>query len=434
MGSMIYNKEKYDKVAKMIRKIENNHPFFAISKEEDSRKLYKSIPVIYKKNIRENYREYISKEFISDFEEEKDLVSFLEDVKELSSNHDRICYGRSGKKWILETTTGSTGKPFTVVKDSWEKLQESKYLMDQRKKIYKDTNLKNGFLLLQPFDNNIKSISYRGNTAENMPLIIEYMLGNKPKWLLLTVLLLRKMVSCIREMGIENKIRNLNLKFIETTSQTITNYEKEDIQKIFGCPIVNQFGCREVWNIAYECPLGHMHVNDKYLLVDIVDQKGNIVDNYNKEGEVIFTSFLHTNFPFIKYYLGDYAYFSGVRCECGNLSPVIVFSGGRQKDKLLGTNFYGTEIFRKVMRLIYFKHQELKVKDIFIYQKSERVLDVTVSLNQGNEEKFEMIFQKTFVFLVKENNFLFNYIYTDTIASSESDEKPEIFKNYYAKV
>lgn len=429
---MRYEGKKYEKFLKLIKKIPSNYDFIKKNQNLSPAEIYKAVPLVYKSQIMNNYESYISKDFFDDYEGNINISSFLQEVKELSSNHDRIYYGRSGKKWILETTTGSTGKPFTVVKDGMEKLLESKYLFDQRKKFYKDVTPENGFLLLQPVDDYIKSVNYRGNSSENMPLIVNYMIKTCPKWLLTTTLLLRKMVSTIKEMEIEDNIRSLHLKFIETTSQALQEEEKAEIKRMFGCPVVNQFGCREVWNIAYECPCGKMHVNDKYLMVDIVNQDGDIIENNNESGDVIITSFLHTNFSFIKYYLGDHACFSGEECKCGNKAPVIVFSGGRKKDKLLGSDAYGTEIFRKVMRFIYFKHPELEVKDISILQKDEKHLEVSVFLKRGQEERFKMYFKDTFDFLIMDNDYVFEYIFLDKLINDVNDTKPEIFKNYYA--
>lgn len=431
---MRYSEKQYEKVAKFVDGLSKNHEFFSRLKEEiggeNAQELYRKYPVIYKKTIEDNFDGYLSKAFVEDFEDKDKLVSYFMEPTGLSSNHDRIFMGKSGKKWILETTSGSTGKPFTIVKDSMEKLLESKFLFDLRKQHYAEVTPENGFLLLQPVDDFIKSLNYRGNSADNMPAVIEYMFTKKPKWLLTTTLLLRKMVESIKAMQVENEIRALKLEFIETTSQALDPSEKEEIQAMFGCRVVNQFGCREVWNIAYECPCGKMHVNDKYLLVDIVDEKGKVIEEKGKVGEVIITSFLHKNFPFLKYFLGDHAFFSGEECSCGNPSPVIVFSGGRKKDKLIGTDYYGTEIFRKIMRFIYFKHPEVEVKDVFFFQSEEKKIEVKAFLGKDTKEQFRKFVEDTFRFLIGDHDIVFEYQFMNQKFSKETDLKPEIFKNF----
>ena len=429
---MRFKEKEYEKFTKMLDTCSSYSEEALDDKTLTPYERYKKAPIIYKNQIINNYGKIASKEFMDDYENVVDINTYLQDVTNLSSNHDRIHYGKSGKKWILETTTGSTGKPFTVVKSVQEKLLESKYLFDQRKQFYKEVTPDNGLLLMQPVDKFIKSLNYRGNTADNVPLIIDYMLETRPKWLLTTTLLLRKIVAAVKEKQLEDKVKDLHLLFIETTSQALNDDEKVAIEDIFGCKVVNQFGCREVWNIAYECPCGKMHINDKYLMVDIVDNDGKIIEKNGEVGDVIISSFIHKTFPLLKYYLGDHAYFSGEECECGNKSPVIVFCGGRQKDKLLGTDIYGTEIFRKIMRFIYFKHPELGAKDVAILQKNEKDIEVKAFLTKGQEEEFKKYFIDTFNFLVPKHEFNFEYLFLDEMINDINAEKPEIFKNYHA--
>jgi len=389
------------------------------------------MPVITKRDILLHFEEYISDLFVKDYLGQNSILEYLLEVKELSANHDRVYVGKSGRKWIIETTTGSTGKPFTIVKSPSEKLIESKFLFDMRKRFYPDVNLENGFLLLQPTDNYIKSISYRGISDKKIPLILNYMFKCMPKWLLITTLLLRKLYKSIIKSNLEKKVRELRLFFIEITSQTLSLEEKVELEELFGCPIVNQFGCREVWNIAYECPCGKMQVNNKYLMVDLMDEEGKLIKEKGKEGTVILTSLLHQSFPFIKYHLADYAFFSDEDCVCGNSAPIIVFSGGRKKDKLIGSNYYGAEIFRKLMRYIYFKCPELEVKDIFITQTEEKKIRILVVLNEQKRKAFEKIFKDTLDFLIGKNYYVLLFTYTDVIMCNKNVLKPEIFENFY---
>lgn len=428
---MLHSESHYKKLAKLVENLKRHNSYFYNFETKDIQKMYEEMPVITKRDILLHFEEYISDLFVKDYLGQNSILEYLLEVKELSANHDRVYVGKSGRKWIIETTTGSTGKPFTIVKSPSEKLIESKFLFDMRKRFYPDVNLENGFLLLQPTDNYIKSISYRGISDKKIPLILNYMFKCMPKWLLITTLLLRKLYKSIIKSNLEKKVRELRLFFIEITSQTLSLEEKVELEELFGCPIVNQFGCREVWNIAYECPCGKMHVNNKYLMVDLMDEEGKLIKEKGKEGTVILTSLLHQSFPFIKYHLADYAFFSDEDCVCGNSAPIIVFSGGRKKDKLIGSNYYGTEIFRKLMRYIYFKCPELEVKDIFITQTEEKKIRILVVLNEQKRKAFEKIFKDTLDFLIGKNYYVLLFTYTDVIMCNKNVLKPEIFENFY---
>ena len=159
---MLHSESHYKKLAKLVENLKRHNSYFYNFETKDIKKMYEEMPVITKRDILLHFEEYISDLFVKDYLGQNSILEYLLEVKELSANHDRVYVGKSGRKWIIETTTGSTGKPFTIVKSPSEKLIESKFLFDMRKRFYPDVNLENGFLLLQPTDNYIKSISYRG--------------------------------------------------------------------------------------------------------------------------------------------------------------------------------------------------------------------------------------------------------------------------------
>ena len=426
----------YSRIDNLLKHVRQNNPYFAqeiynkapdISWEE----FYDSLPVLNKADIYAGLESYVTNDFTENMKKIKNMKSYFTEVKELSSNHDRIVRDDYGTEWILETTTGSTGKPFTVLKNANEKMLESQVLFMLRKQHFSKVSVKNGFLLLQPIDPYLKSISYRGNTDKNMDLVFEHLMRVKPKWILATALLIRKLHNYIIKNNFQGIVRKLNLEFIETTSQFIDEDEKKEIENTFGTKLVNQFGCREVWNIAYECPCGNMHINSKYLLLDIVDENGKIIREENKVGNVIFTSLIHKSFPFIKYYLGDRARIEYKKCGCGSKHTVIHFEEGRRKDQLINTTYYGTTIFRKIMRYIYFKCENIGVKNVSIIQDGD--FHITVYVNLKNTEKlndFIKEFLKTTYFLANElRSFGFEFVLSPELKENDKVLKHEIFTN-----
>lgn len=427
---MLSRKQK-EKLAVLINSISENIEYFKnVPKQtvDTIEEFYLKSQVITKNEILNNISKYVPVEFASNFQTEEALKSFLLDTKKLSNNHDREVV-LNKKKWILETTTGSTGKPFTVLKSQKEKLIESKYLFDKRKLVYSRVSFNNGFLLLQPTDEYLKNICYRGNTDKNMDKIFEYLLKTKPQWILTTTLLLRKLYKYIYDNDRFNDLKKLDIKFIETTSQALDYNEKIEIENAFNTKIVDQYGCREVWNIAYECSSGNLHINNDYLIVDVVDENGKILEEDGAVGDVILTSLIHSNFPFIKYYLGDRASISKGTCTCGLDVPRICFEGGRKKDKLVNTNYFGTVIFRKLMRYMYFKHSELNIGKVKIIQDEPYSLSVYAEVAKCNRKKFEAVFLETLYFLVEackkfKINFDYNYCFTE----NPNSLKEEIFE------
>jgi len=390
--------------------------------------VYKKSPIMTKPNILENLRDYLPKTFFPQMNN-NELNLLFSDVSQLSGNHDRKM-NENGVDWILETTTGTTGRPFTILKTPNEKLYESKYLFDRRKLLYPLVNSDNGFLLLEPIDPYLKSLNYRGTDKSQMPLLFEHMLKAKPKWLLCTTLLLRKLYEYAYENQLFKDIQNLHLSFIETTSQKLSDEESNEISTNFGAMIINQYGCREVWNIAYDCSHGHLHVNNKYLQVDIVDEKGAIIEENGKIGEIIITSCLHKAFPIYKYFLGDLAQIRREPCPCGLNTPRIILETGRKKHKLVNTKYYGTEIFRKVLRFIYFKHSHIHIEKIKIIQSGQYEISVYCLLEPALRNEFEKIFVESTSYAVENlRDFNIKFIYNFLFSEDNNALKHEIFEN-----
>lgn len=114
-----------------------------------------------------------------------------------------------------------------------------------------------------------------------------------------------------------------------------------------------------------------MHINNEYLLVDLVDSNNQIIDDYNKEGNIIITHLSNTTMPLIKYKYGDIAKRIKINCKCGNKSDVFIFCNQRENAKLINTPYYGTDIFRRVMRGIYFHDFITDINNISIIQDAD---------------------------------------------------------------
>lgn len=390
--------------------------------------IYSNAPVITKSIIENNIREYILKEFMPSIDS-KSLIDTFHDVNHLSGNYDREIIDNE-KRWFLESTTGSTGHPFTVLKTPSEKLWESKYLIEKRKTIDSNATMKNGFLLLEPIDPILKKIRYRSSIEMDLSLIINHLLTTRPRWILCTTLVLRKLYEFIISNKFVDKVRDLNISFIETTSQKLYEYEIKEISECFNSKIINQYGCREVWNLGYDCLHGNMHINNQYIKLDLVDENGNLVKKGNVLGDVIITSKLHKAFPFFKYYLGDTAILNYDKCMCGNESPIIKLCGGREKDKLINTKYFGTEIFRKVLRGIHFKHHHYKLSKIKIIQDEAYHITVYCLLDYDYREAFEKTFLEICSLQVENFNcFQVSFLYVYPYSDENEGLKPEIFAN-----
>lgn len=432
---MIINDKQSDKLVKLLLYLKQNRYYCSeLSKysEEDiinnADKVYASFKMTTKNSLLENLDTVLSNSVIG-AGKASEIVNDIMDVDQLSENHDRVI-NLEGNKWYIEMTSGTSGKPFPVVKSEYEKYIEAAYLLKCRRRICSDATLANSFMLIHPIDEKIKNISHRGYKAESFERIITYMEERKPVWIFTGVNLLTFLGDYIISSNQVTRVQKIGIKFIETTSQKMDDIEKKKYEKIFGACIVSNYGCREVWNIAYECPCGQMHINSEYLLVDIVDDNGNCLAE-NEVGNVALTSLSNMDMPLVKYIIGDRARITKSECKCGKKEAIIYLEDSRKEELIEGTSRNGTAIFRKILRRIYFHDKIRDIEAIKIIQ--DDVWKFTIYVDRKNKEdteRFETLFMEQAsknIENVQQYIFSFNYEYP--FKDTNYMEKEKIFRN-----
>jgi phenylacetate-CoA ligase len=92
----------------------------------------------------------------------------------------------------------------------------------------------------------------------------------------------------------QKTLRAPRLKLVVNDSEPFSEQQREIMQRVFGCRIVEHYGCLEVGNIAQEDPAGLLRINEDYLIVE-----------RSSEGEAIVTHLLASAMPFVRYRVGD---------------------------------------------------------------------------------------------------------------------------------
>ena len=114
-------------------------------------------------------------------------------------------------------------------------------------------------------------------------------------------------VNAIVEFGTYLKDNNLsvNLDFILTTAEVLTDYNRDFLSKTFNCPVYNGYACTEINSVAYEKPgIEGLVVNKERVLVEIVNGNNEIVPN-GVSGRILLTDLQKRTFPLIRYETGD---------------------------------------------------------------------------------------------------------------------------------
>ena len=186
----------------------------------------------------------------------------------------------------------------------------------------------------------------------------------------------------------EIQLDNLGIKVAFVTSERLYPYQRENIQRVFGCPVANGYGGRDAGFIAHECPQGGMHLSFEDIVVEIIDEHGMPLPAGEK-GEIVVTHLGTSEFPFIRYKTGDIATLSNKDCLCGRNLPMLESIEGRSTDfvqAMDGTMMHG-------LALIYILRDLDWVAAFKIVQESLLLTRVEVVLTSGklNKEQCALI-------------------------------------------
>ena len=118
---------------------------------------------------------------------------------------------------------------------------------------------------------------------------------------------------------------------IYTSAEVLTAENRELIERVFGCPVFDNYGCREVSTIASECEKHNgMHVNAESVLLEIIKDGKAVADG--ELGEIVVTDLHNRVMPLIRYRVGDAGVAMEQSCSCGRGLPMMRMAAGRTTD------------------------------------------------------------------------------------------------------
>jgi phenylacetate-CoA ligase len=127
---------------------------------------------------------------------------------------------------------------------------------------------------------------------------------------------------------------------------------RETIERVFGAPVFNRYGSREVGDIACECE-GHqgLHVSAPWQYLEVLRPDGTACLP-EEEGELVITNLTNYAMPLIRYRIGDTGSWASHACTCGRAWPLLQQVSGRVCDTFVtpeGVNIPG-EYFAHMLR------------------------------------------------------------------------------------
>lgn len=118
---------------------------------------------------------------------------------------------------------------------------------------------------------------------------------------------------------------------IVTSSETLLQTQRQVIERVFGCPVRDQYGSAEMVTFVAQCERGSYHIASEYGVLEVIDAAGRPVAP-GERGELCLTGFINPAMPLLRYLIGDAGRMATHGCDCGRHSPVLEGIEGRVDD------------------------------------------------------------------------------------------------------
>jgi phenylacetate-CoA ligase len=124
---------------------------------------------------------------------------------------------------------------------------------------------------------------------------------------------------------------------IVTSAEVLEEDDRRLLTDVFGCPVFNRYGSREVSVLASECSAhSGMHVMAEGLYLEIETPTGPA--SPGQVGSILVTDLLNKAMPLIRYRIGDLGAWAAGECACGRGLPRLAAVHGRSTDFLVGAD------------------------------------------------------------------------------------------------
>ena len=159
---------------------------------------------------------------------------------------------------------------------------------------------------------------------------------------------------------------------IITAAEKLFEHQREVIERAFGAPVFDRYGCREVMLIGAECERHEgLHLHAEGVFVELLG--GGRPVPVGTPGEVILTDLYNRAMPFIRYRNEDVATEKPGVCDCGRGLPRLASVEGRVLDLIVGedSRIVAGEMFP-------FLFKDLPVERYQVHQRADRTVTLKI--------------------------------------------------------
>ena len=175
------------------------------------------------------------------------------------------------------------------------------------------------------------------------------------------------------------------LKSIMACAGTVTEEARRRLSHVFGATVHNKYGSRDCAEMACECSRGGLHIYSNLHLIEVVDEAGNRLPP-GQHGRLLVTLLENTEFPLIRYEIGDVGALRAGQCACGSPFPLLEEVAGRTSEFLLTADgAYISPVY--VRHLIGVVHNPGIVRRFQLVQETPTVYALSLELEAGTPEE-----------------------------------------------
>lgn len=391
--------------------VRENVPYYAEYISEDIQtvdgdtllNLFKQIPIVHKKTMSQAPKQFISKQYIDEN---------IEDIVDFKKNFiNEYVYIVGGKTLVAEYSSGTTGTPGLSVKTADERMKLGSQLWKLRRQVM-NIRMKNFFNFIHNFGPTQYPFPFpidpKDTPDEKIIKELNYLSKSDIKWWHINAYRLDVYSDVMKRYPVTFP----ELRVIENNGSYMSEDERRNVKNSYNCKVVDNYGCREVWTIAFSCKDDYLHVNDENIIFELIDDNGQEITEAGIVGNVVVTSLAQYAMPYIRYYTGDLAQYVEGKCSCGNCARRIRIIPGR--NYIIGTNVYGNIHFRSVVRSVLCRDVE-KFDSLCVRQTDVYTFNVYISARYNKEEKVEKYFKEISNNLLNSDKYQYHYFYNETL-------------------
>lgn len=176
---------------------------------------------------------------------------------------------------------------------------------------------------------------------------------------------------------------------VMTGGELLRDDVREKLTEVFGGFVQTNYSCTEGGIMCHECVNRHLHLNDEWIIIEAVDKENRPVADGMLSDKILLTNLANKVQPFIRYEITDRIIMHHEDCGCGCQSPWLEIEG--RNDDIL--------IFEEGVRIqplaVYAALKEVTgLKRFQLVQKEQNVLELRMT---AQDKQF--VFQQAEVIL-----------------------------------